>query len=997
MNKKKSILSIKKMFNKKRVLIIAGSLLAIVLVVAAIFVTLSLFEGEIISQKGDQMYIFESPFANSDDNTGNSKMDDDNKTTYFKPYRNHISDSRKEINGDMVDIKGWAIWGLYVDELKETEKYRITATIAIDTIPEDKTAEIAEINIRQSGLDNDGHYLCTTPNDFKYLISADEFEKENEFKEISMDIQYNEFDITDIIHYNSELEATWPAYEGDYEKGKLEIRLGWGNETVGIKIQKVIVEKLSKELEKVNIKSIETLTANREYSIKTSIEPVYASKTDIEWESTDKSVAEVNNGIIYTKSKGKTTIKAKGPSGSEQKFELNVTVPVEKVSVDENEKTMRIDDVFQINANIIPAENQSDLTWSTSDENIAIVENGKITAITNGIVQIEARAGDKSDICTVYVCENFKDVIKGINIEDWAYDAISKICAKDIMEGTGKDIFEPVKVVLRKDFLLYTARLLGYEENINTNIANVNKIWPFEDKFIKESEYEKSILFLFNQKIFEGIKASDGKLYVNGDEEITRQEALFILGKTIVRNKKGNQSLSGEDIEQISDWAAESIKNIISNGIEISVKESNKLYFKPNSLLTRQEAADFLNKLELNIESVSKIPNIKLVEGQNVKMPDEVKVILNYNIEEHLNISWNQDDINKIKKPGTYKVNGTIAFRKEIKSVNVYVIVEKYVDDNQYGSTLFAGYCNSKEGTKREDFSRVRVLPVGSVPGVIGTGDHGVWGAEYSLKPGRYIINFVVSVDKSTATREAGMGEQIARINPRFIGGYEEAQVRSITLADFEESNVWYNINCELTVSKEVTLVEVRLWYNNNVSMKVREIEVFGISKTFSKVREDVTRTDKDEKKYGELWAESYSSNANYNVKGKELEIYKDEHISEGVHGVYAANFDLKPGKYLVNFVMQVDRESATEDVVKNGTQIARINPAFGITEEAQLRIINLSDFQETGKWVNIICEITVPDFGTITEMRIWYNNNINLKVREIQIYGIDAKIPEPS
>ena len=80
------------------------------------------------------------------------------------------------------------------------------------------------------------------------------------------------------------------------------------------------------------------------------------------------------------------------------------TVAVESVTLNKTELTLEVGDEETLTATVAPnnATNKT-VTWSSSDNAVATVENGKVTAIAAGTATITAKAGDKTDTCSVTV------------------------------------------------------------------------------------------------------------------------------------------------------------------------------------------------------------------------------------------------------------------------------------------------------------------------------------------------------------------------------------------------------------------------------------------------------------------------------------------------------------------------------------------------------------------------------------------------------------------
>ena len=80
------------------------------------------------------------------------------------------------------------------------------------------------------------------------------------------------------------------------------------------------------------------------------------------------------------------------------------TVSVSSVTLDKTTISLEVDETLQLTA-IVSPDNATDktVTWTSSDETVATVENGKVTAIKEGEATITAKVGDKTAECKVTV------------------------------------------------------------------------------------------------------------------------------------------------------------------------------------------------------------------------------------------------------------------------------------------------------------------------------------------------------------------------------------------------------------------------------------------------------------------------------------------------------------------------------------------------------------------------------------------------------------------
>ena len=138
-----------------------------------------------------------------------------------------------------------------------------------------------------------------------------------------------------------------------------------------------------------------------------SVNPDDATDKTVTWESSDETVATVDeNGKVTAVGGGTATITAKAGSVSAT-CEVTVTVPVTSVTLDKNELSLEKGESAVLTAAVNPDDaTDKTVTWESSDETVATVdENGKVTAVAKGTATITVAAGKASASCEVTVTE----------------------------------------------------------------------------------------------------------------------------------------------------------------------------------------------------------------------------------------------------------------------------------------------------------------------------------------------------------------------------------------------------------------------------------------------------------------------------------------------------------------------------------------------------------------------------------------------------------------
>lgn len=130
---------------------------------------------------------------------------------------------------------------------------------------------------------------------------------------------------------------------------------------------------------------------------------------NVTWESSDPTVATVNNGLVTALKNGKTTITVKLDNGSKATCLINVSssnfVRVILLQINARNVTLKVGGTSQLSVNIIPSNaTNKTVTWSSDNTSVAVVdENGKVTAKKPGIANITAKSVDGISTSSVII------------------------------------------------------------------------------------------------------------------------------------------------------------------------------------------------------------------------------------------------------------------------------------------------------------------------------------------------------------------------------------------------------------------------------------------------------------------------------------------------------------------------------------------------------------------------------------------------------------------
>ena len=174
---------------------------------------------------------------------------------------------------------------------------------------------------------------------------------------------------------------------------------------------KVLGDGSNSPVKSIEIDSVDlSLNAGTSYPLTYKVEPSNSANL-ISWESSNNEVATVENGIIYPLSKGSVKITAK--SGNIVK-EIEVTVDDnrEKILLNQTDISLYVGESY----NLISSNDNSNITWSSSNSNIVEVNNGVVVAKSSGTSIITALKSDGSSAtCNVNVI-NKQDIDQEITL-----------------------------------------------------------------------------------------------------------------------------------------------------------------------------------------------------------------------------------------------------------------------------------------------------------------------------------------------------------------------------------------------------------------------------------------------------------------------------------------------------------------------------------------------------------------------------------------------------
>lgn len=147
-----------------------------------------------------------------------------------------------------------------------------------------------------------------------------------------------------------------------------------------VKAKEVLPTAVSLSAESLNLK------VGEEAMLSASIFPENAVAI-LTWESSDNEIATINEGMVLAKNEGSCDIKVSTQNGLSATCHVLVEKPLllpESIALSDTFLELIVGDIKYLQANVLPVDAVVELTWSSSDETVASVQEGEIQALSQG-------------------------------------------------------------------------------------------------------------------------------------------------------------------------------------------------------------------------------------------------------------------------------------------------------------------------------------------------------------------------------------------------------------------------------------------------------------------------------------------------------------------------------------------------------------------------------------------------------------------------------------
>lgn len=199
-------------------------------------------------------------------------------------------------------------------------------------------------------------------------------------------------------------------------------------------------------------------------------------------------------------------------------------------------------------------------------------------------------------------CNSFKDLDR----RQWYHEGVDFVLNRGLMNGVGKNKFEPYESMSRAMLVTVLWRLAGQPAPVGGN--------PFND--VKNGQwFTNAIIWASENSIVNGV----GKGKFEPDENVTRQQMATIFyryANSIGMDTSAQQDIgSFPDAGQVDSWAREALQWAVASGLITGSREGGQVYLLPNGNAERAQAATILMRFSRMNPVTNQPTNISFSDG----------------------------------------------------------------------------------------------------------------------------------------------------------------------------------------------------------------------------------------------------------------------------------------------------------------------------------------------------------------------------------------------
>lgn len=237
------------------------------------------------------------------------------------------------------------------------------------------------------------------------------------------------------------------------------------------------------------------LKVGRTLTLTATITPEDATNKALDWTSSDESVATVEDGKVTALSIGTAAITATAKDGSGKSASCVVSVVsnpnpdeilVENITLSKTEVTLNVGETLKLTATVTPDDaTDASLNWISTNEDVAMISEGEITAVAAGEAIVKAVANDGSGVSA--------SCIVTVNKSEQNDKAMSPTEAKNKMESAGIAFVNAIKAETHQNLVELTDYAVNTFEDFDIDEAYLDKLEALAEETGGDEEYARGI------------------------------------------------------------------------------------------------------------------------------------------------------------------------------------------------------------------------------------------------------------------------------------------------------------------------------------------------------------------------------------------------------------------------------------------------------------------------------------------------------------------------
>ena len=336
------------------------------------------------------------------------------------------------------------------------------------------------------------------------------------------------------------------------------------------------------------------LEAGQKSRILYYLEPMHFTG-DVIFTSKDTSVATVDtDGVIKAVKAGNTIITIQADDVIVER-EVEVVVPIQKINIKEESIEIDKNGSYQLSVSISPSTTSNkSLIWTSSNENVATVKDGKVIAMNVGTttITVSNEKNTVSDTCTVVVVKkDFNEIFSDV-YNDWYIDYVKFVYENKLMTGiSGTDKFQPNSNITKAQVAQVLFNMAGQpivsDYRVYDELKDVHSYDWFAD----------AVAWAYNNGVVTG--DSNTKMF-NPNADVTREQLAIMMYR--YADYKGydvsqTSDLAGlKNAENVSNWALDGVKWAVGSGMISGIDKGGVKDLAPQGTATRAQMAAILQR-----------------------------------------------------------------------------------------------------------------------------------------------------------------------------------------------------------------------------------------------------------------------------------------------------------------------------------------------------------------------------------------------------------------